>query len=370
MRNASWAQQVADRLLTTDPVQRFRLAQVGLAIATMAVCVSVMHFVAWAGKSHAAWVWWWTAFALGGLALSYVAILRGRTRDLADPSLTLPQMLYALAIAAAGYALAGELRGAVLPVLIVVLMFGMFQLRPRTLHAVSAGAVLLFGIVMVVMAALKPQVYAPAVELGHFLIVATTVSAVSVLGGRLAGLRERMRRQKRELAQALIRMEELATRDMLTGLLNRRHMTELLEQERQRCVRSGRTFCLAMIDIDGFKRINQEAGRGAGDEVLRIFAREGLAIVRMADVLARWDGDGFVLMLSDSRMALARGALERLRERTAALVLNIGGRSLRITVSAGLTEHIAGESVAQSLARAELALSEAQSQGANRVTTL
>jgi diguanylate cyclase (GGDEF)-like protein len=155
-------------------------------------------------------------------------------------------------------------------------------------------------------------------------------------------------------------------RDELTGLINRRHMLELLEQERQRCVRSGRTFCVAMIDIDRFKDVNDRYGHAAGDEVLQRLAREALSAVRVADVLARWGGDEFVLLLSDARLQLARGGVERVRQRIEAVSLRVGEQALQVTISAGLAEHIAGESVATALARADAALYEAKAQGRNR----
>jgi len=365
-----WTQRLSDLLLTTDPVQRLRLSQAGLAMLVMAVCVVVMHYVVWTGDARSAHVWWWTLFALGGLAGFYLLIRSGHAKRFEDPSLTHPQMVYAITSGAAAYALAGPVRGAVIPTLIVVLMFGAFQLRPRTVGWISIYAVTLYAAVMAAMAWLKPQVYRPAIEIGHFLMVATTVLAVAVISGRLTRLRERLRRQKHDLSKALARVQELSTRDELSGLVNRRHMLELLEQERQRCVRSGRTFCVALIDIDHFKQVNDATGHAAGDDVLRAFARESMAVVRMADVLARWGGDEFVLMLSDARASLARAGLERLRERIASLAIRAGGRDLRITLSIGLTEHIAGETVPQTLDRADRALYEAKAQGRNRVAVL
>jgi diguanylate cyclase len=365
-----WTQHVVDLLLTTDPVQRLRLSQTGLSMLVMAMAVVVVNYLAWAGNAKVVHVRWWTLFALGGLAGFYALIRSGYAKRFEDPSLTHPQMIYAIASGAAAYALAGPVRGAMIPALIVVLMFGAFQLRPRTVGWISLYAVTLYAAVMVTMARLEPQVYRPAVEVAHFLMIATTVLAVSVIAGRLTRLRERLRRQKHDLSGALARVQELSTRDELTGLVNRRHMLELLEQERQRCVRSGRTFCVALIDIDHFKQVNDATGHAAGDDVLRAFARESLAVVRMADVMARWGGDEFVLMLSDARASLARAGLERLRERIAALVIRAGGRDLRITLSMGLTEHIAGETVPQALDRADRALYEAKAQGRNRVALL
>lgn len=356
-----------DVVLTTDPVQRIRLAQAGLAMLLMAISVVAMHYVVHVGSAEQRPVTWWTLFAIGGLLLSYAAIRSGWSRRLADPALTVPQMVYAIACAAAAYAMAGPARGGVFPVLLVILMFGMFHLRPVITAWVSLYAVGLFGIVMMVMASRRPDVYPPEVELAHFLMVSTMLPAVSLLAGQLSAIRQRAHRQKKDLAAALARIQELATHDELTGLINRRHMVDLLEQERQRCVRSGHTFCIAMLDLDSFKRINDSHGHAGGDDVLRAFSNEAMAAIRAADVLSRWGGEQFVLLLTSTHVGLARVGMERLRERIAALDIDLGGVHCRLTVSAGLTEHRAGESVADALARADRALVDAKAQGRNRV---
>ena len=359
-------QRLADRLLTTDPTQRLRLAQSGLAMALMALSVAILVYAARLAGTPALVVAAWAALSLGGMAVFFAAIRFGWSRGFADPSLTMVQMVFAITSGAIAYAMAGPMRGATFVVLLAILMFGMFQLRPRALLLVGLYALGLFGTAMAVMAWQLPQVYRPAVELGHFLMLAATLPAVSLLAGRLTVLRERSRHQRRDLAEALARIQALAMRDELTGLINRRHMLELLEQERQRCVRSGRTFCVAMIDIDRFKDVNDRYGHAAGDEVLQRLAREALSAVRVADVLARWGGDEFVLLLSDARLQLARGGVERVRQRIEAVSLRVGEQALQVTISAGLAEHIAGESVATALARADAALYEAKAQGRNR----
>ena len=359
-------QRLADRLLTTDPTQRLRLAQSGLAMVLMALSVAILVYAARLAGTPALAVSTWAALSLGGMVVFFAAIRFGWSRGFIDPSLTVVQMVFAITSGAIAYAMAGPMRGATFVVLLAILMFGMFQLRARALWRVSLYALGLFGTVMSLMAWQMPQVYRPAVELGHFLMLAVTLPAVSLLAGRLTALRERSRHQRRDLAEALARIQALAMRDELTGLINRRHMLELLEQERQRCVRSGRTFCVAMIDIDRFKDVNDQYGHAAGDEVLQRLAREALSAVRVADVLARWGGDEFVLLLSDARLQLARGGVERVRQRIEAAPLRVGEQALQVTISAGLAEHIAGESVATALARADAALYEAKAQGCNR----
>jgi diguanylate cyclase (GGDEF)-like protein len=162
-------------------------------------------------------------------------------------------------------------------------------------------------------------------------------------------------------------LREHITRDELTGLANRRHMEALMDQEHQRCIRSGQSFCLAVLDIDHFKAVNEAQGYAVGDAVLRAVAEEALRHVRASDVLARWGGEEFVLMMSDTRAALARGGLERLLQRVAALRILNGGTALGVTLSGGLAEHRPGEPVKSTLERAEQALQEAKAHGRNRV---
>jgi diguanylate cyclase (GGDEF)-like protein len=359
--------RLIDALLTTDTVQRERLSQALLAMGLMAAGVVAMHYFAWVGVAPARAVWWWTALSIGGMAVAFMLIRSGWSRRSADPSLTVPQMIFAITCAAVAYALFGAGRGGVFPMVMVILMFGMFIATPRQMSRVSLYAVALFGITMALLAWRRPAVYVPAVELGHFIMVATMVPAVSILAARLSRLRQRSRRQRAELTAALARIRELATRDELTGLINRRHLEELMEQEHQRCIRSGHTFCVAALEIDDFAALAQRMGSGGGDALLHGVAQEALRFVRVADVLARWGHERFVLLMSDTRAVLARGGLDRLRERVAESRVLPADDALRVTLSAGLAEHHAGETVAQTLARAEAALLEAQAQGRQTV---
>jgi diguanylate cyclase (GGDEF)-like protein len=360
-------QGLSDLLLTTDSLQRVRLSQALLAMALMAASVVAMHYFVWVGEAPASAVWVWTVVSLGGMVVVYGLVRSGWSRRLADPSMSVPQMMFALASGAAAYALVGAGRGGVFPIVMVILMFGMFAASPRQLRWISVYAVALFGAVMGVMAWRQPAVYDPKVELGHFIMIAVMMPAASILAARLSRMRHRARLQRVELREALARIRELATHDELTGLINRSHMQSLMAQEHQRCIRSGQTFCVAMFDVDGLKAVNTQRGRAAGDAVLRGVAQEALRQVRACDLLSRWAGGTFVLLIPDSRSALARGGLERMRERLAVLPLAATGVELVVTVSAGLVEHHAGEDVAHSLQRAEAALAEAKSAGRNRV---
>jgi diguanylate cyclase (GGDEF)-like protein len=358
---------LADWLLSKDPALRSRLSQVGLGMGAMLAGVLAMQYFAAVGLVSGRGLWSWSVCAMGAIVLAWALVRTGRTERLPDPTLAVPQMLVALTLGAWLYAMLGPARGAAFPVVMVMLMFGLFAATPRQMAGVGLYAVGVFGVTMAIMAWRQPQRYPPAVELGHFLVVATMMPAAAVLAARVSTLRERMRMQRAELERALVRIEELATHDALTGMVNRRHMASLLEGERQRSVRSGHVFCLAVLDVDGLRDVNDAHGERSGDSLLRAMAQEAQSGLRLSDRIGRWGGGCFVLMMSDTRATLARGAVERLRTRMAqAQPEGWGGPGLP-TVSAGLTEHRAGETVDKTLARAESALRDAKAGGRDRL---
>jgi diguanylate cyclase len=166
-------------------------------------------------------------------------------------------------------------------------------------------------------------------------------------------------------------LAELASRDELTGLFNRRHMSELLAQRRMACKRAGDGFAVALVDLDHFKRINDTHGHAVGDSVLRAFAEQAGAAMRGTDTIGRWGGEEFLVIYSRSTAHEAAQGAARLLERVAAAVVTTpGGQPLTFTVSIGLTEHVPPESVEALVERADRAMYQAKSQGRNRVVTL
>lgn len=360
-------QRLADWLFGTEPKQRLRLVQCGTAMLLVLGSVLNMQYLVWAGLAPAAPTAWWALVLVGGFAVFFITIRSGRNLRFAEPSLTVPQMVFAILCGAVAYAIAGRGRGGAFPILMVIFMFSMYSLAPLTVLRTSFFAVGVFGVTMALMARLKPQVYEPAVEWGHFIMIAIMVPAIAVLAGQLSRLRDRLRRQKKDIAVALARIQELATRDELTGLINRRHMIELMEQERQRGVRSGQSFCIAVIDIDHIRDIGDRHGNAFADQLLRRFANEALNVIRISDLLARWNGKEFLLMLSNTRASLGRVSLERLHERIGNLTVEAQGAPLRMSFYAGVTEHRAGEAVADTVQRAEQALLSAKASGHSSV---
>jgi diguanylate cyclase (GGDEF)-like protein len=169
-----------------------------------------------------------------------------------------------------------------------------------------------------------------------------------------------------KLEQALRIINELAIRDELTGTHNRRHLLELIDHEKERSARFGGLFCLCLLDIDYFKRINDTYGHPAGDTVLREFAAAVHGQIRDSDAFGRYGGEEFLLMLPETSLAEAAILAERVRAVTEKLgFTDLPG--LAITVSIGIAEFHPHESVAQTIARTDEALYLAKSNGRNRV---
>ena len=359
----------ADWMLTTDKRQRIRLAMSGLAALLMVCCLVVMNSVAAAGLASTAEVRVWTACSVLGLIAVYAAIRSGWSRRFKDPALTLAQILYAITCCVAAFVIAGPARGVTLPILAIILMFGIFGLTTRQMLGVLVYSLVAFGVASGVVAARDEPDYPTVVAAAYVGMVVVVLLSSTFLTTRVQSTREHLRRQKAELAQALEQIRQLATHDDLTGLLNRRAMLDRMQLEQRRSLRSGSPLLIAQLDIDHFKAVNDTHGHAAGDLVLQSFADTVRRNVRDTDVLARWGGEEFVLLLCDTPAADAVALMERLRQAVQAMQVPVaqGGQPITVTVSIGLARHAPADPLAGTLERADRALYAAKAGGRNRV---
>jgi diguanylate cyclase (GGDEF)-like protein len=167
-----------------------------------------------------------------------------------------------------------------------------------------------------------------------------------------------------ELLEANRRLDELASTDELTGACNRRRFLELAEGIRQ-TAQDGHA-CMALLDLDRFKRINDTYGHLAGDAVIRGAARSILRQCRAGDLAGRYGGEELVVCLPDCALADGMAIAERIRASLAAGGIAHGGQTLAVTASIGVAAYRKGESLAQWLSRADGALYEAKRAGRNR----
>lgn len=167
------------------------------------------------------------------------------------------------------------------------------------------------------------------------------------------------------------RSMELAVTDALTGLYNRRYMTNHLDTLLQKAKQEFKPVSVLIMDIDFFKNVNDTHGHDVGDDVLKSFSNRIGKSVRGIDLACRFGGEEFVVVMPDTDMAVASGVAERLRREIAEHPFNVsaGALSLELTASIGVTMSVEGDNTDSVLKRADEALYQAKRDGRNRVVT-
>ena len=190
------------------------------------------------------------------------------------------------------------------------------------------------------------------------------------VAARLKGLSERVAHMEQEaqgFREHLEEQRQKALIDPLTGLPNRAAWSERLEHEIKQWQQHGNTLSLAMLDLDHFKRINDNYGHLAGDKVLKIIATVLRKRLRGPDFIARFGGEEFVLLLPATPPAVGAKLLENLRAAIEACPFHFKGERVTITISMGMTTFRSGEHSDLVLKRADQALYRAKNAGRNRV---
>ncbi len=179
----------------------------------------------------------------------------------------------------------------------------------------------------------------------------------------------RQKETENALKKAHDDIERLALTDDLTGVPNRRNFMQQLTQEVSRTRRSAQPFCLAMLDLDFFKKVNDQFGHAAGDEVLKHFATFVRRHLRAEDVLGRLGGEEFAVLLPNSSLPVALPVLNRVLERLQAERLPQVRVDFSYTFSGGLVQYgqAPGKSGSELLALADQALYAAKDKGRNRI---
>lgn len=170
-----------------------------------------------------------------------------------------------------------------------------------------------------------------------------------------------------KITRAQDKLAELAHFDSLTGLVNRRYATELISQQLKQGRRSQRATSIAVIDIDHFKQINDRHGHDFGDEVLRKVSDLLVASVREQDIVARWGGEEFLLVLPATDLTGAHIIAESVRHQVNISAVTCDGKQIGVTASIGIAEIAPGESFRDSFVRADKSLYLAKQSGRNRV---
>ena len=201
---------------------------------------------------------------------------------------------------------------------------------------------------------------------------ATRVIAIDSIRARdaLADMKSKADASADEVQRLRIELDhasQAARHDPLTGALNRRGLDEAAAKEAQRSQRSGDPLCVALLDIDNFKKINDAHGHGAGDGALTHLAAVARECMRPQDTLARFGGEEFVILLPDTLLEEGVAAMVRLQRELTRRFFMAGDQKLLITFSAGVAELASGEPPEQAIERADKGMYQAKRSGKNKV---
>ena len=358
---------IATALWTDEHHTRIRLQYWSLTLAIYVAYAGAMSlFTQWnvlSGASLAKWL----LFVVSSLGIFHVLIRNQWSLRLADPAMSQAQIVFGVVVVMMSYAFAGEVRSAALFPLTLMLTFGAFSVSWQRMAALTLLTLIVMGCTMLAMHALRPGQYSMVVDLANFVVGMIVLPGISTVAVLLGSLRARLRQQRAELQAALARIQDLATLDDLTGLANRRRAQELLSSEITRGERTTLPFAVALIDIDHFKRVNDRFGHAGGDDALRRFADAARSSARSVDTVARWGGEEFLILMPETDEPEGVAVLNRLRLCVEALNIPLAQGDMRFTISAGVARHLPGQTVADTVARADRALYRAKAGGRNRV---
>ncbi|HWA36580.1 MAG TPA: GGDEF domain-containing protein [Burkholderiales bacterium] len=315
----------------------------------------------------------WVAGAyLGGAALmsgvTYGVMAADWNLRLRDPSLVLPQSVCGILLQAAVALAAPQMAFPWLANLVTVLAFSTIWLslrRSLALWALCAGlaGALFYGAA----GRLGVPLEGPWQTLLSWLFFSVILGRFVFLSAYSAWMRSRLLESRSRLAATMAQVRELASHDELTKVFNRRSIVARLEEERASAMRSGQPFCVALLDLDHFKAVNDTHGHRAGDEALQAFVQTVRATMRETDILGRYGGEEFLMILTDTTLEGGPGATERVCRAVEAAGYGRIAPGLALTVSIGLVAWKPGEDTVSLLGRADAALYRAKANGRNRV---
>jgi diguanylate cyclase (GGDEF)-like protein len=280
-----------------------------------------------------------------------------------DPSLTGWQLLASVVTMLYVIYHAPDSRIAFTAFFFVAMMFGMLRHSGMKLAMLGSISVLSFALVIGLRYVNNGDAEMLRLDMLQVVVMAVTFPWFLFIGGRV-------KRLQRGLTEASIKLEDIeekARHDDLTGVYNRRALIAAMEESKQRADSSGEPLSICVIDLDFFKRYNDEFDHLTGDQVLRTFAQTVQNGLRATDIFGRYGGEEFVQIMRHTTLAGAMADAERLRERINAFDIPTARPIGPLTVSIGVAQYEPGETIIQTFARADEALYKAKQRGRNRV---
>ena len=349
--------------------QRYRLKRILLGYIWYALCVMTLAFSAWHGMYPRFQLAVFTSGTLAASATFFIIVRLGWNLRFKDPSMAQAQIVCGILLCSYMLIHVGPFRSVFMLSYVIALMFSGTRLTTWQLARLASLPAALFPMVVYIAAYRSPGSIDWRTEFISWIALCAILISTVMMVGNLSRLHKKLKASNAELELALGRLTEMAVRDDLTGLHNRRYMLDMLGHEKSRADRSvDGAFCVCMLDIDHFKRVNDTYGHGDGDTVLRTFAKVVERSIRSADLVARWGGEEFLLLLPQTPLELAVSCVERIKAELENTAFDGLPPELRITISAGAAQY-RGEKIKDLIERADQAMYEAKRNGRNRIVT-
>ncbi|AJD47596.1 diguanylate cyclase [Isoalcanivorax pacificus W11-5] len=359
----------ADALSLDDQRLARRHARTALAISGLHTMICLFYFQGGYMVANGPTL----AMLLGGIwagnLLLTLLVFSGRFRRRRDPSLSLPWNLWLTTSMMTSAYFMDEFRISIAMLFFAAMLLASFRQSLPGLLIMSIGAVSGYLLVLVLVWHNRSVQMNLTLEMLQWLIFCMASVSFVITGVGINALRTNLTAKNRQLGDALMKVREMAIRDELTGLFNRRHIMEVLTQQQALAESGEYRFAVCFVDLDHFKRINDRFGHAAGDEVLRRFAEIARASLREADYTGRLGGEEFVLVLTQSDLDGAAQVAERLRVALAGEDFSALDPALSASVSIGIAAYRVGEELNETLARADRCLYQAKTRGRDQVIT-
>lgn len=314
-------------------------------------------------------------------AIVFMAVRSGWTELLRDPSMTFLQVLAGEVLVTVLLHYCGDLRGIVMSLYFLVMTFGIFALSRGSMVLIAIAVVVCYCLLLLFESAVLGQSRDAGLAFAEISVLSLGLAWFVYVGGHIHNLQMRIRDQRESLATAhsslehtnqqlqetMARLERIAIRDELTGLYNRRHLLERLDEFLSHAERTHSPLHLALIDLDHFKLVNDRYGHAAGDMVLKHFADLARQKLRRSDFISRYGGEEFIVVFPEGKLEDVHDALDRLRFAFATHCFDKIESGLSVTLSAGITPRFEGDTCERIIQRADEALYRAKAEGRNRI---
>lgn len=307
------------------------------------------------------------ASIIASCVLFYVMVRSGWSERFEDPALTLPQVMVANTWIAIAYAITNQAHGSTMILYALVMFFGLLKMDIRSARICGAQVIVFTGVCVAYKSRTDPARYSLDIEAFHYLFLLASVAMMTFLAGEITKMRNKLKEQRQELADSLEAIQTLAKYDELTGLMNRRAGLQLLSEYQTLLHRHKLKVWIALLDIDHFKKINDQYGHATGDQVLKCFAQAARQSLRTSDAIIRWGGEEFLVVMLDETDTPPVSGLERLRTSLNQIPCPDGKDGpTALNFSAGVTLLAPEDSLDAALDRADQALYRAKEQGRGR----